>query len=362
MSLPPSNGKTLLVTGINGYIASSLGEMILQKGYNLRGTSRSLASTDPLIKGAYAPYASRVEILEVPDMTVPGAFDKAVHGVHGIFHTASPISFDLQTYEQVITPAVAGTETLLNSALAHAGPQLTSIVVTSSAATVIDPKPAGSDYIFTEAYFASHALTVAETNKAANTPTPPEVLYRASKQAAERTVWEFRKAHSPPFALTTIHPTVTIGPPVALPSSPDKLNITLQPTYSIFTGGAIPPSIGSGSFVDVRDVAFCHFWAYEHPKEADGERFIASQGFGPPQALADVLREAYPDRRGIIQVGKPGEGYVGYNAETGVVEGVEYPAGGIRVSGAKAEKVMGLKYRGFKESLLETTKVMEKYL
>jgi nucleoside-diphosphate-sugar epimerase len=66
MSLPPSNGKTLLVTGINGYIASSLGELILQKGYNLRGTSRTLASTEPLLKGAYAPYASRVEILEVP--------------------------------------------------------------------------------------------------------------------------------------------------------------------------------------------------------------------------------------------------------------------------------------------------------
>lgn len=362
MSLPPSNGKTLLVTGINGYIASSLGELILSKGYNLRGTSRSLASTHPLLAGAFAPYASRVEILEVSDMTILGAFDKAVQGVHGIFHTASPISLDLQNYEDVVIPAVAGTETLLNSALAHAGPQLSSLVVTSSVAAVVDPKEPDSSYVFTESDFSSHALTVAESNKSSGTPTPGGVLYTASKQAAERAVWAFREQHKPSFAVTTINPTVTIGPPIQPPSDPKKLNTTLEPTYQIFNGGAIPAGLGSNSFVDVRDVAFLHLWAYEHPKEADGERFIASSGYGPPQATADVLREAYPDRRHIIQAGKPGEGYVGFNKETGVVERVEYPAGRIRVSGAKAEKATGMKFREFKESLLETAKAMERYL
>ena len=80
MSLDPGNGKTVLITGINGYIASTVGFFLLSAGYNLRGTSRSSKSTIPLLDGAYKHYASRVQIIELPDMTMPGAFDEAVKG------------------------------------------------------------------------------------------------------------------------------------------------------------------------------------------------------------------------------------------------------------------------------------------
>lgn len=83
MAIPPRNGKTVLITGINGYIASVLGLALLEKGYSLRGTSRRTASTEPLLKGPYAPYADRIKIYEVPDMTVDGAFDEAVKGSSG---------------------------------------------------------------------------------------------------------------------------------------------------------------------------------------------------------------------------------------------------------------------------------------
>ena len=81
MSLPESNGKTVLVTGINGYIASVLGLDLLKKGYSLRGTSRRAASAEPLLKGPFAPYADRVKVYEVPDMTIDGAFDEAAKGI-----------------------------------------------------------------------------------------------------------------------------------------------------------------------------------------------------------------------------------------------------------------------------------------
>jgi nucleoside-diphosphate-sugar epimerase len=80
MAIPSSNGKTVLITGLNGYIASVLGLALLEKGYSLCGTSRRSASTEPLLKGPYAPYADRIKIYEVPDMTVDGAFDEAVKG------------------------------------------------------------------------------------------------------------------------------------------------------------------------------------------------------------------------------------------------------------------------------------------
>jgi len=81
MSLPESNGKTILVTGINGYIASVLGLDLLSKGYSLRGTSRRAASAASLLQGPFAPYADRVTIFEVPDMTIDGAFDEAAKGI-----------------------------------------------------------------------------------------------------------------------------------------------------------------------------------------------------------------------------------------------------------------------------------------
>ena len=80
MSSSQSNGKTVLVTGINGYIASVLGLEILSKGYNLRGTTTSKYRAAALLDHAYKDYASRVEIFEVQDMREPGAFDEAVRG------------------------------------------------------------------------------------------------------------------------------------------------------------------------------------------------------------------------------------------------------------------------------------------
>jgi GDP-D-mannose dehydratase len=80
MAIAEKNGKTVLITGINGYIAGVLGQLLLTKGYSLRGTTRRAASVEPLLNGAYAPYKNRIEIFEVPDMTKPGAFDEAVKG------------------------------------------------------------------------------------------------------------------------------------------------------------------------------------------------------------------------------------------------------------------------------------------
>ncbi|KAK0102023.1 hypothetical protein ONS95_001172 [Cadophora gregata] len=364
MSIPESNGKTVLVTGINGYIASVLGFRLLTKGYSLRGTSRRAASAEPLLKGPYAAYIDRVKIYEVPDMTIDGAFDEAAKDVDAIMHTASPINFSLTDYSHFIIPAIRGNQVILDSAL-KAGPQLSSVVITSSAAAVVDAsKPAGS--VFTEADFATSALEKAEKDKAKGVKTPAGVLYSASKIAAEREVWRWRDEHKPKFAISTINPSVVIGPPVYLPSSGDQLNETLKPFFGVFSGSAkeIGPNIGSGGFVDVRDVAFLHIWAYENASKADGERFNACQGFGPLQAVADILRREYKGTSigEKIVVGEPGKGYKGYNASTGRIEGLDYEEGKHRVSGEKARRVTGLKYIDYETSVIETAKALEALL
>jgi len=285
-------------------------------------------------------------------------------GVHGIFHTASPVNFALDKYEETVIPAEKGSETLLESAL-KAGPQLASVVVTSSAVAVVDPKEKPG-YVFTESDFASVRLAQAIKDKEEGVKTPGGVLYAASKTAAERAVWKFRDQHKPNFAITTINPSVVVGPPVVLPASSSQLNETLVPIFKILSGEAkaIPPPIGTGSFVDVRDVVFMHTWALENLSKADGERYIACKGLGPPQAVADILREKYEGTNigGKIPVGSPGDGYLGFDKEAGVVRDVVYPPGKDQVSGKKAEKEMGFIYIGYKQSIKDTVDVLEKLL
>jgi nucleoside-diphosphate-sugar epimerase len=360
MALPESNGKTVLITGINGYIAGVIGQLLLTKGYSLRGTTRKASSVEGLVKGPYGPYQDRVQIFEVPDMTKPGAFDEAAKGVDGIFHTASPVNFSLTTYEEVIVPAVAGNETLLSAAL-KAGPQLTSVVVTSSVVAIMNPKE--SAYVFTEKDFSTFSLEKATKDREEGISTPPNILYGASKTAAERYLWKFRDTHKPSWSLSTINPAVVMGPPAFLTPNPSNLNETLAPLFSVFSGQAVPPPIGSGSFVDVRDVAYAHVWALEHPKEVNGERYITAAGKGTPQAAADILRAHYKGTAigERISVGEPGNGYIGYDKETGLVKKVEYLPGDSSFDGSKAERVMGFKYRPFEQAVIDTAKAFEAY-
>ncbi|TGO81552.1 hypothetical protein BPOR_1107g00010 [Botrytis porri] len=366
MAIPSSNNKTVLITGINGYIASVLGLQLLQAGYSIRGTTRRISSAEPLLKGPYAPYIDRVKIYEVPDMTVSGAFDEAVKGVDGIFHTASPIDSSLKTYAQMVTPAIDGTNTLLYSSI-KAGPQLKAVVVTSSAIAVVDPRT--DSYTFTESDFASSYLTQAQKDLQENRPSDVGLLYAASKSAAESAVWKFRSEKSPSFALTTNNPEFVTGTPVCLPETGEKLNESLKPIYNMHSGATktVSPATDTGCSVEVRDVAYMHIWAYEHPEKSDGERYIACLGTGPPQAQADILREYFKekgDEKALekIVVGNPGEGYVGYNKETGKVESVEWAPERPRVSGEKAQREMGFRFRSFKESVINTAEALRPLL
>ena len=72
----------------------------------------------------------------------------------------------------------------------------------------------------------------------------------------------------------------------------------------------------------------------------------------PVQAFADILREAFPDRRGIIQEGTPGVGYKpGYASLT--------PQS---IDSSKAVKATGQAWTPFETTVLDTAKAYEKLL
>jgi nucleoside-diphosphate-sugar epimerase len=108
--------------------------------------------------------------------------------------------------------------------------------------------------------------------------------------------------------------------------------------------------------VDVRDVAEIHIWAFENPETADGERYIANSGCGYNQAVADILREVYPDRKNI-PVGESGKGYKGYGQGY-----VDYPDDAVKISGKKAEQVIGIKWIPLEKTIRDTAKALEPLL
>ena len=204
-----SNDKTVLITGINGYIASVLGLEILSKGYNLRGTSKSKDRAAALLDHAYKDYASRVEIFEVEDITEPGPFDEAVRGTPGncsgrwdiqltlllgvcsIHHTASPMDFSVQDWNAWVQPADESCTEILKSASKHAGPQLESFVFLSSAVVVQDPR---RRELHPRTGVEWHDC-VEEARKKLGRQAAANVLYQASKSLAEKAVWDFRYEH-----------------------------------------------------------------------------------------------------------------------------------------------------------------------
>lgn len=79
---PIEKGSTVLVTGANGFIASHIVDQLLLAGYKVRGTVRSEAKGEWLVKlfgEKYGP--GKLDLAVVPDMAVKGAFDEAVKGI-----------------------------------------------------------------------------------------------------------------------------------------------------------------------------------------------------------------------------------------------------------------------------------------
>jgi nucleoside-diphosphate-sugar epimerase len=123
---------TAVVTGASGFVASHIVKQLLEKGYDVRGTVRSLANGAPLLRLADA-LPGTLQLFEA-DLLKEGSFDAAIEGARFVFHTASPFFIDSQDKQaDLVDPAVGGTENVLGSVLRHKN-TVQRIVVTSSCA------------------------------------------------------------------------------------------------------------------------------------------------------------------------------------------------------------------------------------
>ncbi|KAI0538957.1 hypothetical protein GGR58DRAFT_466721 [Xylaria digitata] len=354
-----TSSRRVLITGANGYIAAQTIARFLDAGWVVRGTVRDLNSRSVRELAAHFAAEQAVgdfELVVVPDIKAPGAFDEVVRGVQAIAHLATPVIFDSGDAEYIVGTAIQGTLSILESALKAAsapteGNGLKSFVLMSSTSAVRMTVP--GPRTFTEEDWN----TKAEADvKEAGDKAFGHVIYAASKVASERAFWEWMKEKEPPFAATALNPCWVAGPPLYLPSSPEGIAETNSFIWKVFSGQDFPdgPS-GYGTHVDVRDVARMTEWAASNPEIAGGERFIVggNGNVGVPQAAADLLREAYPDRQNIIKKGTPGEGYrPGYAIDPEAVN----------INSSKAVKATGQGWIPYNKMVLNAAKLFEGFL
>ncbi|KAF7965729.1 hypothetical protein HWV62_42040 [Athelia sp. TMB] len=286
----------VLVTGANGHVAQHVVDQLLAlpAGPRVRATVRA-AGTAATITQFYQdkPHAAgRLEVVVVPDIVVPGAFDEAVKGFCS--HVASPLLIGAKDVaNDLLKPAMQGTVGVLQSALTS--PSVKAVVITSSFGAIFDPA---------HGWRPGHTYTAAEWNpitfEEAASPDldlesyPVEwrhyITYCASKVVAERAAWDLARTQSPHFTLSTVLPTY-IGGPNVLPTKSESFSQALIRRTA--TDPTALPALDWPGWVDVRDVAKAHVNALVTPA-AQGQRWIVSAGMASYEDIANIVRAHFP--------------------------------------------------------------------
>ncbi len=276
--------QTVLVTGGSGYIGSWCVIGLLQQGYTVRTTVRSLAR-EAAVRAAIGTVVDPQDRLSfhAADLTSDAGWDAAAAGCAFLLHVASPISISPpRNPDELIVPARDGTRRAVGAAL-RAG--VKRVVLTSSVA-------------------AASPRTLNSARESATDETTwtdlddPEVnAYARSKTLAERAAWELIEAAAsgattatttptttPSTTMATVNPSVVLGPVLGRDFS-DSVQVVQR-----LLSGRMPglPRLGF-SFVDVRDVADLHIRAMTAP-EAAGQRFIAAGDFAWMEEVAALLK------------------------------------------------------------------------
>ncbi|VDC00845.1 unnamed protein product [Peniophora sp. CBMAI 1063] len=321
----PAPAKAL-VTGANGYLAAWIVRTLLEQGYLVRGTVRSITKGE-LLKQALAEFESNFEYVLVKDVLQDGAFDEAVKGMDLVVHSLSPVALSIIP-DAVIKPAVKGTLGILQSAK-KSQDTVKRVVITGSAAAIFKypPEPA----LYDESIVNEPAV---EAVKAGS--VDPGHIYCASKTLAEKEGWAFMKTEGiPTFDLVFLHGNSFIGPPLLPASSLQDLSVSLQHLYlcTVFARDKETSFAASGGWIDVRDIALAHVLAAQTPG-AGGERIIISAGDFVHQDLHDVAHAIDTN----FPAGKP-------EAERVYV---------TRYNNDKMKRVLGLQPRSLEETVRDS--------
>lgn len=250
------------MTGGAGFIAAHCIVRLLEDGYRVRTTVRSLERATEVRKMT----GSDTLEFAAADLLADEGWAEAVADCAYVLHVASPVPLaEPENEDDVIRPAREGALRVLRAA-DRAGVRRT--VLTSSFAAVKYGHPAGR--ILTEDDWSDPDAG------------EPMAAYAKSKLAAERAAWDF--AATSTMELVTVNPVAVFGPALG-----SQLSLWADLVDSLLRGRLpLLPRMNIAA-VDVRDVADLHVRAMTHPAAA-GRRFLARAGLLSLPEIATLLR------------------------------------------------------------------------
>lgn len=272
--------QTVFLTGASGFIAKHIVLKLLNAGYHVRGSVRSLSRGDE-VRVAVRTHLDDAEKLDerlsfvALDLGSDDGWDGVMDGCSALLHTASPFPLEQpENEDDIIRPAVDGTVRALRAADA-AG--IDRVVLTSSAVAVMyGPLAAGK--------------TAYDESDWSEDYHPMQDAYGRSKTRAEKAAWAFVANDAPMMKLTTINPVLVAGPALD-----GNIGTSLEIIERVLKGtDPMQPRIGL-PIVDVRDVADMHVKALQVPA-SEGQRVLAADAFLWMADIAKLIKGAYPDR------------------------------------------------------------------
>ncbi|CAN6229676.1 unnamed protein product [Urochloa humidicola] len=265
MSAAGDKKRTACVTGGNGYIASALIKMLLEKGYAVKTTVRN---PDDMAKNSHLKDLQALGPLEVfrADLDQEGSFDDAVVGCDYVFLVAAPLNLASEDPE-------AGT--------------VRRVILTSSVGGVyIRPELRGDGHVLDEDSWSDVEYLRAQK--------PPLWWgYCVSKVLLEKEACRFAEENG--ISLVTVCPVSTVG---AAPAS--IVNTSVPACLSFLSGDeaglgglkSIEKTSGAVQLVHVDDLCRAELFVAE--EEAAAGRYICCALNTTVVELARYLAHKYP--------------------------------------------------------------------
>ncbi|MQM14966.1 hypothetical protein Taro_047902 [Colocasia esculenta] len=284
MTTGGSKKGTACVTGGNGFVASALIKMLLERGYAVHATVRDPEAT---AKVAHLKSLQSLGDLKLfrADLKEEGSFDEAVAGCDYVFLIASPVDLTAEDPENdLIKPAIKGTLNALRSCSKAA---VKRVVLMSSAAAVsgIRMEGEGGPLVIDEKSWTDIDYLYQEK--------PPTWGYLAAKTLTEKAAWEYSEDHK--LDLIAVNPTLIVGPSI-MPELPfsDRLALALVTGEELPTLGLkiMQKVSGSISFVHIEDV--CRALIFLAETESASGRYVLSKVDSGLCDVAKLLSKRYP--------------------------------------------------------------------
>jgi dihydroflavonol-4-reductase len=269
MNKTPSS-QTVLVTGASGFIAMHCILKLLQDGYRVRGTLRSLAREARLrqIFMRHVDVSDRLEFV-ITDVLKDDGWNEAVHGCEYALHIALPFPF---------VPSENARDGTLRVLKASAAGGIKRVVLTSTMLAILRGH-AAYNKTFDESDWSKLEGSVD--------------AYIKSKTLAEQAAWNFIQVQDPKgqLELSVINPGLVLGPPL----DSEYLGSSAQFIRRILAGENTDDLQGRVEVVDVRDVASAHVAAMTKPSAA-GKRYCCVAGVLWWQELIEILDQHFASR------------------------------------------------------------------